>query len=84
MSDCTIAALRGELFDTLHKLKNNRNINVAPKERCTIEEAAAVCAVAKEITETFKVQVQALGLLAKSESPDAVQRVLISSGISEK
>lgn len=78
---CGIEDLRMELFDTLQRLKSNNDRNCSPNEKCSIEEAEAVCHIAKEITETYKVQLSAMSLLAKAENPNRVQAMIESSGI---
>lgn len=78
---CSIADLRMELFDTLQRLKSNNDPNASVNEKCSIEEAEAVCHLASEITETFKVQVQAMGIMAKAENPHSVKALIADSGI---
>lgn len=78
---CGIEDLRMELFDTLQRLKSNNDRNCSPNEKCSIEEAEAVCHIAKEITETYKVQLSAMSLLAKAENPNRVQAMIENSGI---
>ena len=78
---CGIEDLRMELFDTLQRLKSNNDRNCSPNEKCSIEEAETVCHIAKEITETYKVQLSAMSLLAKAENPNRVQAMIESSGI---
>lgn len=73
--------LRMELFDTLQRLKSANDRNCSANEKCTVEEAEAVCLIAKEITETYKVQLSAMGLLAKAENPNRVQAMIETSGI---
>lgn len=80
MKKCTIEDLRMELFDTLVKLKSNNDKSCSPCEKCSIEEAQAVCDVAHEITDTFKVQVQAMHVLSKADNPKAVTEFLIGNG----
>lgn len=81
MGKCSIADLRMELFDTLQRLKSNNDKNCSANEKCSIEEAEAVCDIAKEITETFKVQVQAMAVMAKADNPSSVKALLLESGL---
>ena len=69
-----------ELFDTLQKLKSNNDEECSPCEKCTIEEAQTVCDLASVITDTFKVQVQAMGVLARADNPNAVGGFLAANG----
>lgn len=84
MRGISIEDLRTELFDTLQKLKSNNDKNCDPCEKCSIEEAQAVCDIAHEITDTFKVQVQAMNILAKSNNPKAVRSFINDNGLSPR
>lgn len=81
MKGCSIEDLREELFDTLQKLKSNNDENCSPCEKCSIEEAQMVCEIAHEITDTFKVQVQAMQVLSKADNPNAVRSFLDDNGL---
>jgi hypothetical protein len=83
MGKCSIEDLRMELFDTLQRLKSNNDKNCSPNEKCTIEEAETVCHIAKEITETYKVQLTAMNILAKADNPGRVSAMIADSGISK-
>jgi hypothetical protein len=78
---CGIEDLRMELFDTLQRLKSNNDKNCSPNEKCSIEEAEAVCHIAKEITETYKVQLQAMNILSKADNPNRVQLMIEHNGL---
>ena len=78
---CSIEALQMELFDTLQKLKSQNDPECDECEKCSIEEADAVLRVADSLCETFKVEVQALKLLAKADNPTAVEKMLINTGL---
>lgn len=84
MAKMGIDDLRMELFDTLQRLKSANDRNCSANEKCTVEEAEAVCHIAKEITETYKVQLTAMGLLAKAENPNRVQAMIETSGIGKR
>lgn len=84
MQRYSLQDLRMELFDTLVKLKSNNDKECSPCEKCSIEEAEAVCEIASEITETFKVQVQAMNILSKADNPTAVREFLQDNGFSDK
>lgn len=83
MAKMGIDDLRMELFDTLQRLKSANDRNCSANEKCTVEEAEAVCHIAKEITETYKVQLQAMGILAKAENPNRVQAMIESAGMTK-
>lgn len=81
---CSIADLRMELFDTLERLKSNNDPKCSPNEKCTIEEAEAVCEIAKQITETFKVQLGAMNILARADNPNSVRAMLAVNGLNSE
>lgn len=77
---CSVERLRMELFDTLQRLKSNNDKNCSPNEKCSVEEAETVCHIAKEITETYKVQLQAMNILSKADNPNRVQLMIEHNG----
>lgn len=77
---CSVSHLRMELFDTLQRLKSNNDKNCSPNEKCSVEEAETVCHIAKEITETYKVQLQAMNILSKADNPNRVQLMIENNG----
>ena len=80
---CGIDNLRMELFDTLQRLKSAHDPNCSKNEKCPVEEAEAICSIAKEITETYKVQLTARTILAKADNPGRVQAMIESAGINK-
>ena len=78
---CSIENLRMELFDTLLRLKSNNDKNCSPNEKCSIEEAETVCLIAKEITDTYRVSLQAMNILSKAENPNRVQQMIEYNGL---
>lgn len=70
-----------ELFDTLQRLKSNNDKNCSPNEKCSVEEAETVCHIAKVITETYKVQLQAMNILSKADNPNRVQLMIENNGL---
>lgn len=79
---CNVDDLRMELFDTLTRLKSQNDPTCSANEKCTVEEAEAVCEIAKQITETYKVQLQAMTILARAENPRSVKAMIAAGGIS--
>lgn len=78
---CGVDDLRMELFDTLQRLKSQNDPQCSPNEKCTVEEAEAVCEIAKQITETFKVQLSAMSILAKADNPTSVKVMIAANGM---
>ena len=80
---CSIENLRMELFDTLQRLKSQNDPNCDANEKCSIEEAEAVVHIADAITDTYKVQISALNILAKADNPMKVATMMKNSGIGD-
>ena len=78
---CGVDDLRMELFDTLQRLKSQNDPQCSPNEKCTVEEAEAVCEIAKQITETFKVQLSAMSTLARADNPPSVKALIAANGM---
>lgn len=78
---CGVDDLRMELFDTLQRLKSQNDPQCSPNEKCTVEEAEAVCEIAKQITETFKVQLSAMSILARADNPASVKAMIAANGM---
>lgn len=78
---CGVDDLRMELFDTLQRLKSQNDPQCSPNEKCTVEEAEAVCEIAKQITETFKVQLSAMSILARADNPTSVKAMIAANGM---
>ena len=81
---CTVADLRMHLFDTLERVKSNYDPECSPNEKCSIEEAEVVCELAKQITETFKVQLSAMNILSRSDNPSSVKAMIEANGLNDK
>ena len=81
---CSVADLRMHLFDTLERVKSNNDPACSPNEKCSIEEAEVVCEIAKQITETFKVQLSAMNILSRADNPTSVKAMIAANGLNEE
>ena len=81
---CNVEALRMHLFDTLERVKSNNDPECSPCEKCSIEEAEVVCEIAKQITETFKVQLGAMNILSRADNPNSVKTMIANSGLNNE
>lgn len=78
---CSVADLRMHLFDTLERVMSNNDPECSPNEKCSIEEAEVVCEIAKQITETFKVQLGAMNILSRADNPESVKAMIAANGL---
>lgn len=83
-SKCNVEALRMHLFDTLERVKSNNDPECSPNEKCSIEEAEVVCEIAKQITETFKVQLGAMNILSRADNPNSVKAMIAANGLNSE
>lgn len=83
-SKCNVEALRMHLFDTLERVKSNNDPECSPNEKCSIEEAEVVCEIAKQITETFKVQLTAMNILSRADNPNSVKAMIAANGLNSE
>lgn len=81
---CSVADLRMHLFDTLERVKSNNDPACSANEKCSIEEAEVVCEIAKQITETFKVQLSAMNILSRADNPTSVKAMIAANGLNDE
>lgn len=73
--------LNMHLFETIELLKNNTDKNASENEKIDIETAKTIADLGKVIVDGYKVKVQALSILSKTENPSHVKQVINDSGI---
>ncbi len=73
--------LNMHLFETIELLKNNTDKNASENEKIDIETAKTIADLGKVIVDGYKVKVQALSILSKTENPNHVKQVINDSGI---
>lgn len=74
MAKMGIDDLRMELFDTLQRLKSANDRNCSANEKCTVEEAEAVCHIAKEIRRRIRCNSRRWDCLQKQKIPTAFRQ----------
>jgi len=77
----SIDALNVHLFETIEMLKNNRDPEADPQEKIDIDTANTIASLGKVVVEGYKVKVQVLNMLSKSENPKHLKESGIQSGI---
>lgn len=73
--------LNMHLFEAIEMLKNNQDTNASENEKIDIETAKTIADLGKVIVDGYKVKVQALSILSKTENPSHVKQVINDSGI---
>jgi len=68
MSKTTIEDLRLNIFDAMERLKSANDPNCSANEKMDVEQAKAFSGLAGRVVDTYKVQVQAMNLMAKGEN----------------
>lgn len=83
MRQTSLQALNEMLFMTMEKLHNNNDSSETTdtKETISLKDANCIVDLASVVVENYKVQVQALSLMANSENPTLAAKALISIGI---
>jgi len=81
MSKTGIDALNNHLFETIEMVKNNNDPKAEAHEKIDIESAKTIADIGKVIVEGFKVQVQVLSLISKTDNPSILTSKAIGSGI---
>lgn len=81
MSKLTIDKLNEHLFEAIEMLKNNSDPNASPNEKIDIETAKTIADLGKVAVEGFKVNAQALSMLARTDNPKTTKEALVASGI---
>lgn len=76
-----LSTLRDHLFGAIEGVANLNDPNSSEADKTTLEQAKAICEISKNIVETYKVEVQAMSILAKAENPDRVERMGKANGI---
>ena len=79
MADLT--QLRGHLFAALEGVANLSDPNASEADMTSLEQAKTICSISKEIVETYKVEVQAMAILAKAENPNRVEQLVQANGL---
>lgn len=79
-----LTTLRDHLFAAIEGVSNLNDPNASEADKTTMEQAKAMCDISKNIIETYKVEVQAMAILSKTENPQATTNMAIEIGIIKK
>ena len=74
-----LEALKGHLFETLEGIKNQNDPEAS--EKLSIEQAKAIVEVADSIIDIYKVQVDALKVVAHLDHMNSPANILIGMGV---
>jgi len=77
----TIDDLNSHLFETIEMLKNNSDPKASKNEKIDIDAAKTIADIGRVIVDGFKTQVNAIGIIAKSQNPMATNGVISAAGI---
>ncbi len=76
-----IDKLNEHLFESIEMLKNNNDANASDNEKMDVETAKAIADLAKVAIDGYKVKVQALSLVSKTQNPKATTKFMLDSGV---
>lgn len=76
----SIDKLNMHLFEAIEMLKNNSDERADAHEKIDVNTARAIADLSKNIIEGYKVKVQALTILSKTDNPRTVNSVLQDEG----
>lgn len=77
----SIDALNAHLFEAMEMLKNNKDPKASENEKIDIETAKAIADLAGVVVDGYKVRMQAMQILAKTDNPNNVRAMLMNTGI---
>lgn len=75
--------LNEHLFEAIEMLKNNNDPKASDNEKIDLNTAKTIADLAKVAVESFKVKVQALGIISKSENPNTMKESIKQLGIDQ-
>lgn len=76
-----LSDLRNHLFESIEMLKNNNDPEASPGEKMDLGTAKQISAIAGDIIESYKIELQGIEILSKAENPDFTSRFLNESGV---
>jgi hypothetical protein len=79
-----LSDLNNHMFEAIEMLKNNSDPEASPNEKMDLETAKRIADLGKIIIEGAKVQVQAIGMMAKSDNLAMLQKTLENNGVIDK
>lgn len=81
MAKNKLSDLRDHLFETIEMLKNNNDPKAGENEKIDVATAKHISAIAGDIIESYKVELQGIEIISKAENPDFTSRFLGESGV---
>lgn len=82
MKNTSLEALKAHLFETLEGIKNLSDPKASKNEKINLDQAKAIVEVSDTIIDIYKVQLDAVKLVEKSENLKTMQN-LLAIGIEE-
>ena len=83
MANNKIGDLRNHLFESIEMLKNNSDPDASPNEKMDVQTAKQISQLAGNLIDSYKVEVEAIQIMAKTDNPNKTNNLLSSSGIFE-
>ena len=83
MNGLSLEALKGHLFETLEGIRNQNDKEASDCEKVSIEQAKAIVDVADSIIDIYKVQVEAVKMVATMDQMNNPGQLLIGMGVAD-
>lgn len=83
-NNLNLELLKGHLFETLEGIKNQSDDMASPCEKISIEQAKVIVDVADSIIDIYKVQVDALKVVAGMDNMNHPADILVGMGVTGK
>lgn len=83
MANNKIGDLRNHLFESIEMLKNNSDPDASPNEKMDVQTAKQISQLAGNLIDSYKVEVEAIQIMSKTDNPNKTTHLLSSSGIFE-
>ncbi len=80
MKQTSIDELKRHLFESIEMLKNQNDPKADACEKMDVKTAREVANTAQTIISIYKIELQAVNMLAKADNPVAANKLLISAG----
>lgn len=80
-NNVNLEALKAHLFEALEGIKNQNDPDASDCEKVSIEQAKAIVDVADSIIDIYKVQVDAVKVVANMDHLNNPEQILVGMGV---
>ena len=73
--------LKAHLFEAIEGIKNQNDPEASDNEKVSIEQAKAIVDVADSIIDIYKVQIDAVKMVANMDHMNSPEQILVGAGV---